>query len=343
MGNRLWKYSCHAIGLMNKYQYDAKSRTLEEAYGIQVKDFGRRRVEYGTSGHDVLVLQQFLIEEGYLNPDSDDGAHGYFGESTRGALQMWQRDVGIAPTGVLDDVSRSRYLQYLEDTLRMIGMVDTYNMTAPQRTLYLPLVGGVPVMAGMLAIIVRAWLKMKKTARFSATDSRFSDKKAVNSPSPLPSAPRSPRRADGAVKKLSKQELEKYIAPMKGQSEGMKFVEKKGKKGRKLGRYFGGRQVIEDIQRKMNGYPGTTQVIGSNIPSGRMEQVGYDMKDKYTSHYDTILDGTELDTRCTEKSSRALVGEQGMHDSTEHMVLDNSTIVLQNKPVKLHKPLKTSA
>lgn len=329
---------------MNKYQYQAKSKTLEELYGVQVKDFGRRRVEYGTSGQDVLVLQQFLIEEGYLNTSRDDGAHGYFGESSKRALQAWQSDVGIAPTGVFDDISRAAYLKYIEDTLRMIGMVEAYNVTAPQRAQHIPLVDGVPVIAGTLAIILFAWLKKKKPVPSSDIVSKSHGEKKIESTRVAQTSP-SPgmRKAEGARKKLSKEELEKHIAPMRGRSREAKNIERKRKDGEKLGRYFGGRQVIEDIRKKIEWGAHTTRVIGSNISSRKMEHVGYDMKEKYTPKYDTILDGTELDMRSTDKSTRVLESEKGMHnDIPEHKMLDNTTVVLQNKPVKLHKPLKPS-
>eukprot|EP00889_Picochlorum_renovo_P008541 jgi/Picre1/35571/NNA_003032.t1 len=104
---------CQA-SLMSKYQYEKRCAYLEEAYGIHVKDFGGRVLRQGQSGADVLALQEFLSEESYLfaSPyDSFKVVNGYFGSMTKEALQSWQRDVGLQPTGIFDFTSKMMYTQ----------------------------------------------------------------------------------------------------------------------------------------------------------------------------------------------------------------------------------------
>lgn len=336
-------FYCHAIGLMNKYQYDIQSKTLEELYGVEVKDFGRRRLEHGTSGHDVLVLQNFLLEEGYLARDIDDGAHGYFGDATKRALEAWQRDVGIAPTGVLDDVSRAAYLQYVQDALRMVGIVENNNAEVYDGRLQVPLVAAGTAVAGVLIMMMmHVWVRVKRSSRdndiiFMPADQDQSTTKEVK--------PASTRGRRVEPKKLSKEELERYIAPMRGASKSVKNIHNKEKNGTKLGRYFGGRQVLEDIRKQTYGYQKNTRVTSSKNLSGTMEHVGYNInksKGLKKEENDTILHGTELDARPKTQSVGPFGKETEMNDN-EHMVLDDTTVVLQNRPVKLHKPLKTTS
>ena len=349
VGHRVVKshnLSCHAIGLMNKYQYDIQSKTLEELYGVEVKDFGRRRLEHGTSGHDVLVLQNFLLEEGYLARDTDDGAHGYFGDATKSALEAWQRDVGISPTGVLDDVSRAAYLQYVQDTLKLVGIVENNNAVAYDGRVQVPHVAAGTAVAGVLMMMMmRVWVRVKRSSRDNDATSMpvNQDQSPIKEVQPASSSGRGKR---AGPKKLSKEELERYIAPMRGSSKSAKNVNKKEKADTKLGRYFGGRQVLEDIRKQTYGYQKNTRVNPSSKGlSGTMEHVGYDInktKGLKKEENDTILHGTELDTRPKAQPVGPFGKENEMNDS-EHMVLNDTTVVLQNRPVKLHKPLKTTS
>ena len=110
-------------GIMSKYQYVSKSKQLREEYGIDVKDFSKshRVLRQGCSGQDVLLLQQFLVEESYLAGE-EESMNGYFGNTTSSALKMWQHDAGVPATGVFDDTSRLGYLDWLENTEKLSDM-----------------------------------------------------------------------------------------------------------------------------------------------------------------------------------------------------------------------------
>ncbi len=67
----------------------------------------------GSKGEDVVRLQKFLNQEGFLVAVSGPGSKGnetdYFGELTRKALASWQRAHGIAPSeGYFGPITRAR-------------------------------------------------------------------------------------------------------------------------------------------------------------------------------------------------------------------------------------------
>jgi sortase (surface protein transpeptidase) len=65
-----------------------------------------RNLALGIQGNDVSVLQQFLIEGGYLQISTSTG---YFGPLTSAALGSWQASEGISPSvGYFGPISRSR-------------------------------------------------------------------------------------------------------------------------------------------------------------------------------------------------------------------------------------------
>lgn len=341
---------CHAIGLMKRHQYDAKSKTLEELYGVQLKDFGRRRLEQGTSGHDVVALQQFLLEEGYLARDDEDGIHGYFGDSTKRALQSWQTDVGIPATGVLDDVSRAEYLNFVEntwqETIRMVENIDTTSegrLTEP----HVSVAFGIAI-AGILTMILRVYFVFggrsqsanERPPSLSGHVEKSSDKKKL----PLRNGLRrgTMRKSGVGQGRLSKEELERHIAPMKNGQLAKKHSTSKTKGESKLGRYFGGRQVLEEIRKEMKYDEKKTARVMPMRFSETMEHVGYNMTNaEMVPHreHDTILYGTELDTRSPVKEAMQHPTENATDDrETQHKVLDGNTMVVQNRPVKLHKP-----
>ncbi|NEO31909.1 MAG: peptidoglycan-binding protein [Symploca sp. SIO3C6] len=56
----------------------------------------RRLVKEGRSGEDVKELQEFLIQQGYLQPGSADGD---FGAKTKAAVTEFQKAQGLTPDG----------------------------------------------------------------------------------------------------------------------------------------------------------------------------------------------------------------------------------------------------
>ncbi len=65
-----------------------------------------RNLALGVQGNDVSVLQQFLIEGGYLQISTSTG---YFGPLTSAALGSWQASEGISPAkGYFGPISRSK-------------------------------------------------------------------------------------------------------------------------------------------------------------------------------------------------------------------------------------------
>jgi hypothetical protein len=64
----------------------------------------RRNLGYRERGDDVVSLQMFLIEKGYLHTE----ATGYFGVQTLKAVKEFQRASGITPTGVVGVLTRGK-------------------------------------------------------------------------------------------------------------------------------------------------------------------------------------------------------------------------------------------
>ena len=63
----------------------------------------------GSQGEQVEALQQYLIDEGYMDWD---GALGYFGPITKAALAAWQADNGVSPAvGYWGPISRAAYAE----------------------------------------------------------------------------------------------------------------------------------------------------------------------------------------------------------------------------------------
>ncbi len=74
---------------------------------------------YGSTGPEVLKMQNALISSGYNLPKY--GADGKFFAETRGALKIFQRDRGIAETGRLDAKTREQLFLKSEDgTVRQL-------------------------------------------------------------------------------------------------------------------------------------------------------------------------------------------------------------------------------
>lgn len=64
----------------------------------------------GSSGSDVIQLQEWLIAHGFDIPAITSGrtAKGSFGQQTKAALQAFQRSVGLEETGILGPTTRAR-------------------------------------------------------------------------------------------------------------------------------------------------------------------------------------------------------------------------------------------
>jgi len=64
-----------------------------------------RNLTLGSTGPEVTTLQQYLIDEGFLN---SDGPTGYFGKMTKAAVQAWQKDHNVLPNnGFFGVISRA--------------------------------------------------------------------------------------------------------------------------------------------------------------------------------------------------------------------------------------------
>ncbi|QQG38102.1 MAG: PKD domain-containing protein [Candidatus Kaiserbacteria bacterium] len=63
-----------------------------------------RNLARNTSGDDVMSLQEFLRDEGYLSAN----ATGYFGPATAAAVAKWQSAEGISAVGSIGPLSRER-------------------------------------------------------------------------------------------------------------------------------------------------------------------------------------------------------------------------------------------
>jgi general secretion pathway protein A len=68
-------------------------------------------LESGAIGPQVEWLQERLVELGFMTPD---GITGYFEENTRGALQLFQDDHGLAEAGTLDSATLMTMYQALQ-------------------------------------------------------------------------------------------------------------------------------------------------------------------------------------------------------------------------------------
>ncbi|MFZ2500517.1 MAG: peptidoglycan-binding domain-containing protein [Minisyncoccia bacterium] len=77
----------------------------------------------GSTGADVIVLQNELIAKGYLSTN----ATGVFGPLTKGALSKWQMAVGINPTGYFGPKSREEFSTMNGLTVNVSPITDHVN------------------------------------------------------------------------------------------------------------------------------------------------------------------------------------------------------------------------
>lgn len=78
-------------------------RLLDKQEIISCLDFGVN-LSYTSRHSDVLKMQQFLIDEGYLKAQ----VSGYFGLQTKNALILFQKDYNLLNTGKLDLSTRTK-------------------------------------------------------------------------------------------------------------------------------------------------------------------------------------------------------------------------------------------
>ncbi|KAL4458611.1 hypothetical protein ABPG75_013476 [Micractinium tetrahymenae] len=101
--------------VLGQYQYRTRMARLRQK-GVQLYEFGERVLQQGSYGDDVMQLQAYLAEQGYLN--ADGGLTGYFGDTTRDALISWQQHQSLSLTGVFAQESKWAVLRQQEAALR---------------------------------------------------------------------------------------------------------------------------------------------------------------------------------------------------------------------------------
>lgn len=105
-------------GLMTKYfDYDNKVTTPVQ---IDTATFGSRTLQKGMKGVDVQTLQNLLIQQGYKLPKY--GADGDFGTETENTLKAFQKENGLAVTGVADTTVFAK-LKTTVQTLVVTGLL----------------------------------------------------------------------------------------------------------------------------------------------------------------------------------------------------------------------------
>lgn len=92
-----------------------------DKYGITITDTSAYKA--GDEHADIKVIQQRLIDLGYLVLDNGDGATTYFGGKTEAAVMSFQTANGFAPTGIADKPTLDAL--FLSTTLSVNGQ--TFN------------------------------------------------------------------------------------------------------------------------------------------------------------------------------------------------------------------------
>jgi peptidoglycan hydrolase-like protein with peptidoglycan-binding domain len=68
-----------------------------------------KTLKLGSSGTEVITLQQYLVSQGFLVIPTNI-AQGYFGQMTRTALMAYQKSIGLSPVGELGPQTRAAIL-----------------------------------------------------------------------------------------------------------------------------------------------------------------------------------------------------------------------------------------
>lgn len=293
--------------------------------GLAVYEFGNRALREGCFGEDVLQLQNWLAEESYYNP-VDGGYTGYFGSVTKEALQAWQRDAEIEVTGVFDGPTKWAYLKSVENRAKeqqsaskrlAVGIEPSTNTAVtPKATLQANLNKGPSDFSSLFAVgVALVVLAATGIVRRTITGNRRSATKLpmvqklehvppestpppqvkpspnTSRKTPAPQVVANPKKIQ---KRLSDDELQRYIAPMKGSTSGRSPVQRpaprplvlgEGSKGVNLpedavvsrhGMYYGGKQVLDRVKQFLAEENGDSAPIGS--AAQRLMQLGYDMR-----------------------------------------------------------------
>lgn len=312
---------------MGNYQYQSRVTKLRER-GVDVYEFGNRVLREGCFGEDVLQLQNWLAEESYYNP-LDGGFTGYFGGVTRESLQAWQIDNGLEGTGNFDAASRWVYLHSLEarsvqpaqnatsEFIRSASLAIPSSFpslttlptfTVPSGT---PVFMAAAVVAGLaLASAASSLLRRKKTpargklcnqapvTMGSNTPGYYADEAAHDYDHAEPAAmeydtPRDTPSRPSRLRRLTDEELQRYIAPFKGAKNGPRRPAPQRPAPRSLvlsteegvaddavssrhGTYYGGRKVLEHVKSYLE-EEGSLPSPGGAV-SQRMQSLGYDMR-----------------------------------------------------------------
>ena len=91
--------------------------TTESEFGTVVPLTGNQELKLGDTGNEVLRLQIFLNENGFIIAFDGEGSTGFetgvFDKNTENALKRFQSINGIPVTGVLDSATRSLILRFI--------------------------------------------------------------------------------------------------------------------------------------------------------------------------------------------------------------------------------------
>ena len=324
---------------MGGYQYQSRVSKLRSR-GVDVYEFGSRNLREGCFGEDVLELQNWLADETYYNP-VDGGYTGYFGSVTKEALQAWQRDNGVEVTGHFDSASKWAYIRSLE--MRTAEAAQVASSFIQGATMAVPVqaqtavvgttsssASGAPfffaaaVLAGIAfarlatpslrrakATIMNVFTKnstataVENTEHYYAEESEPVYQAATTTASQEETTNTRPSR----LRRLSDEEIQKYIAPFKGASAtGSKSntagrptptrpvprrsltlntaTPAKAAKGNttapeapltsRHGTYYGGKQVLDRVKEYLaeeGSLPAAPGAVGQ-----RMQKLGYNMR-----------------------------------------------------------------
>jgi Putative peptidoglycan binding domain len=332
--------------VMGGYQYQSRASKLRSR-GVDVYEFGNRNLREGCFGEDVLQLQNWLADETYYNP-VDGGYTGYFGSVTKEALQAWQRDNGLEGTGHFDSGSKWAYLRSLETRAAETAQVASSFIQGA--TVAVPTVqaqtavsttaaagtsstSGAPffftaaaVLAGVaFARLATPAIRSAKATVLNVFTSRQAETMAAEpaavaehyyeeeADEVYQGATQEPDSRPSPLRRLSDEELQRYIAPFKGAATAGSGTKKSTIAGRptpqrpvprrslnlkptttttadtkaatgpsqgpvtsRHGTYYGGRQVLDRVKEYLaeeGSLPAAPGAVGQ-----RMQKLGYNMR-----------------------------------------------------------------
>jgi len=364
--------------IMGGYQYQSRASKLRSR-GVDVYEFGNRNLREGCFGEDVLQLQNWLADETYYNP-VDGGYTGYFGSVTKEALQAWQRDNGLEATGRFDSANKSAYLRSLETrsaetanlassfiqdaTMAVPAPVVSSTAAAGSTTSGAPFFAAAAVLAGIAfaRLATPAFHRIKSTAMDVFTSTKVETTSAEYSPATASvndhydeeskqvyqNAIEETDSRPSRLRRLSDEELQRYIAPFKGASttgNGKKSSTVTGRptpqrpvprRSLKLnaptattaaakdastaipvtsrhGTYYGGRQVLDRVKEYLTeegSMPAAPGAVGQ-----RMQNLGYNMRPNGGGNNST---GGKTRTTPTNNGPRTIAEAQRDYQQREY-------------------------